>query len=71
MTLTISKGPEFVQVPNVISMSREDAVATLEDAGFTVKTDNVLGGFFGLVRDQTPAGGQTARVGSEVVISVV
>ena len=71
VTLTISKGPEFVQVPNVISMSREDAVATLEDAGFTVKTDNVLGGFFGLVRDQTPAGGQTARVGSEVVISVV
>ncbi|MFT0847963.1 Stk1 family PASTA domain-containing Ser/Thr kinase [Actinomycetaceae bacterium L2_0104] len=71
VSLTVSKGPEYIEVPNVISMSRDDAVKTLEDAGFTVRTDNVLGGFFGLVRDQTPAGGQTARVGSEIVISVV
>ncbi len=71
VTLTISKGPEFVEVPDVFAMAHDDAVATLEAAGFTVKTEYVLGGFLGLVRDQTPAGGQTARVGSEIVISVV
>lgn len=71
VTLTVSKGPEYVAVPNVFAKSEADAVAILEEAGFTVKVKYELGGFLGLVREQSPASGQTARVGSEITISVV
>ena len=71
VTLTVSQGPEFVPVPNVFAKSEADAVAILEEAGFTVKVKYELGGFLGLVREQSPASGQTARVGSEITISVV
>ncbi|MFT3942896.1 MAG: Stk1 family PASTA domain-containing Ser/Thr kinase [Ancrocorticia sp.] len=69
--LTVSQGPEFIPVPNVFAKSEAEAVAILEEAGFTVKVKYELGGFLGLVREQSPASGQTARVGSEITISVV
>jgi serine/threonine-protein kinase len=37
VTLTVSKGPERVDVPDVVGQSRDDAQATLEDAGFEVR----------------------------------
>ena len=71
VTLTVSQGPEFIPVPNVFAKSEAEAKAILEEAGFTVKVKYELGGFLGLVREQSPASGQTARVGSEITISVV
>ncbi len=71
VTLTVSQGPEFVPVPNVFAKSEAEAIAILEEAGFTVKVKYELGGFLGLVREQSPASGQTARVGTEITISVV
>ncbi|MEV5413544.1 Stk1 family PASTA domain-containing Ser/Thr kinase [Thermopolyspora sp. NPDC052614] len=38
VTLVVSKGPETIQVPNVIGQDEEAAKAALEDAGFTVQT---------------------------------
>jgi eukaryotic-like serine/threonine-protein kinase len=36
VTITVSKGPEKVAVPDVVGQLRADAVATLRSAGFTV-----------------------------------
>lgn len=37
VNVTVSKGPDLVQVPNVVGKSTKDAVKALEDAGFTVQ----------------------------------
>ncbi len=71
VTLVVSKGPEMVTVPDVQSMQVDEAQQTLEQAGFTVQVNRVLGGFFGTVRSQDPAGGTRAPKGSTVTITVV
>ena len=70
VTLTISMGPRMVEVPNYVGRRAEDARADLEGRGFTVKTENLLGGLLGLVRDQEPGAG-TAPEGSTIVLKVV
>ncbi|GAB3621159.1 PASTA domain-containing protein [Glutamicibacter endophyticus] len=67
VTLHLSKGPEYVQVPRVTGMEVDEAVRTLEDAGFTVKTRSVLGGMSHQVHMQTPMG-STAIKGSEITL---
>ncbi|MBQ9861125.1 MAG: Stk1 family PASTA domain-containing Ser/Thr kinase [Clostridia bacterium] len=37
ITLTVSKGPNLVQIPNVVGQHRDAAQAALENAGFVVK----------------------------------
>lgn len=66
----VSKGPEFVEVPNVYGMGLDDAIATLEGAGFTVEVHRVAN-FFNSVGAQQPSGGDMVSPGSVVSITVV
>ena len=68
---TVSKGPEKVAIPDVVGLQREEARSLLESAGFTVKEEAVLGGFFGTVRSSDPAAGTMTKKGSTVTITIV
>lgn len=72
MTLVISKGPETVQVPDVVYSSREDAVASLESAGLdvTVKTEYSSMVSSGLVISQSVEADTQAEKGSAITIVV-
>ena len=72
VTFWVSSGPPQVFVPDVVGLSQGDATAMLEDAGFTVNTDLVIGfgEYPGDVVAQDPAAGTPGRVGDEVVIEV-
>ncbi|MBO1333382.1 Stk1 family PASTA domain-containing Ser/Thr kinase [Streptomyces sp. VRA16 Mangrove soil] len=71
VTLTISKGPVMVDVPDVTGMSVDDATSTLEDAGFQVDEDRGLLGLFGdTVKSQSPGAGDSAPKGSTVKITI-
>lgn len=68
VTLTISKGPELLEVPDVVDMSVDDAEQALEDAGFSVDVNQI---FFGdTVWRQSPDGGDDAPRGSEITLWV-
>ncbi|MBF8175522.1 Stk1 family PASTA domain-containing Ser/Thr kinase [Streptomyces olivaceus] len=71
VTLTVSKGPEMVEVPDVVGDSVDDARQKLEDAGFGVKEDRGLLGLFGdTVKEQSVEGGDTAPKGSSIKITI-
>ncbi|MDW4906796.1 Stk1 family PASTA domain-containing Ser/Thr kinase [Streptomyces sp. ADMS] len=71
VTLTISKGPEMIEVPDVVGDSVDEAKAALEGAGFTVDEDRGLLGLFGdTVRKQSVDGGGTAAKGSTITITI-
>ncbi|MFH9823690.1 Stk1 family PASTA domain-containing Ser/Thr kinase [Streptomyces bobili] len=71
VTLTLSKGPEMVEVPDVVGASVDDARAELEEAGFEVEEDRGLLGLFGdTVKSQSVDGGETAPKGSKVTITI-
>jgi beta-lactam-binding protein with PASTA domain len=65
-------GTRVANVPGTVGQDREEAVATLEDAGFEVRVEEVESSFEkeGLVTGQDPGGGTTEEVGSEVKITV-
>ncbi|TQL69252.1 serine/threonine-protein kinase [Nocardioides albertanoniae] len=68
VTLVVAKAPPTVPVPNVVGSSKDDARATLEAAGFTVKEENDdfhLG--LNFVTRQEPASGELPP-GSEITI---
>jgi beta-lactam-binding protein with PASTA domain len=71
VTITVSKGPEQVAVPDVTGQDVNAAKAALRAAGFKVKTVNQkqVGGN-NTVTSQTPAAGQKAPKGSDVTITV-
>jgi serine/threonine-protein kinase len=70
--LLVSKGPREVEVPGVIGNGEAGATEVLEDAGFTVAVEESdLYSGIGIVVQQSPAGGELAPVGSEIVISLV
>lgn len=71
VTLVLSKGPELVTVPSVVSQQIGPARATLEALGFQVRRINVLGGFYGTVRLQNPGGGSQVPKGSTITLTVV
>ena len=71
VTLVVSKGPVMVPVPDVVGKQVMQAQTVLEAAGFKVKVKRVLGGFFGTVRLQDPAGGSSAPQGSTVTLTTV
>jgi len=68
---TVSKGPEKVAVPDVVGRQRQEARTILENAGFTVQEEAILGGFFGTVRQTDPAAGTMLKKGSVVTITIV
>jgi serine/threonine-protein kinase len=72
VTLVVSKGPEPIEIPNVVGSSISDAVATLEGRGFQVAgLDGVFPGFWGIYRvtGTSPGGGEFAVPGSTVTIT--
>ncbi|WP_437053770.1 Stk1 family PASTA domain-containing Ser/Thr kinase [Streptomyces sp. enrichment culture] len=71
VTLTVSKGPEMVEVPDVVGDSVDAAKQKLEDAGFEVDEDRGLFGLFGdTVKEQSVEGGETAPKGSSIKITI-
>ncbi|MFF7275984.1 Stk1 family PASTA domain-containing Ser/Thr kinase [Streptomyces griseorubiginosus] len=71
ITLTISKGPEMIEVPDVTGDSVDDAKTALEGAGFQVEEDRGLLGLFGdTVKKQSVEGGDTAPKGSTITITI-
>ncbi|MGW7075775.1 Stk1 family PASTA domain-containing Ser/Thr kinase [Streptomyces sp. NPDC054866] len=71
VTLTLSKGPEMIEVPDVEGMSVDDATQKLEDAGFEVDEDRGLLGIFGdTVKGQSVEGGEEAPKGSSITIEI-
>lgn len=71
VTLTLSKGPEMVEVPDVTGDSVDDAKSELEAAGFQVEEDRGLLGLFGdTVKKQSVEGGDTAPKGSTITITI-
>ncbi|MFI9830730.1 Stk1 family PASTA domain-containing Ser/Thr kinase [Streptomyces sp. NPDC051913] len=71
VTLTLSKGPELVEVPDVVGDSVDDAKDALEAAGFEVDEDRGILGLFGdTVKSQSVDGGDTAPKGSTITIEI-
>jgi serine/threonine-protein kinase len=71
VTLTVSKGPEMIEVPDVVGDNVDDAKKALEDAGFQVNEDRGLLGLFGdTVKKQSVHGGDTAPKGSTITIQI-
>jgi serine/threonine-protein kinase len=71
VTIVVSLGPPLVTVPDVVGQQVGPATQSLEDAGFVVEVERVLGGFFGTVRDQDPAGDSSVPPGSTVTLTIV
>ncbi|MEU8823780.1 Stk1 family PASTA domain-containing Ser/Thr kinase [Streptomyces sp. NPDC048636] len=69
VTLTLSKGQEMIEVPDVEGMSIDDATTALEEKGFEVDVDKPL---FGgdTIDDQSVDGGDKAPKGSTITIEV-
>ncbi|MGQ4417830.1 Stk1 family PASTA domain-containing Ser/Thr kinase [Streptomyces sp. SAS_269] len=71
VTLTLSKGPEMVRVPDVVGSSVDDATQRLEAAGFQVSKDRGLLGLFGdTVKEQSVDAGEKAPKGSTITITI-
>ncbi|MGP4109638.1 Stk1 family PASTA domain-containing Ser/Thr kinase [Streptomyces sp. 4N509B] len=70
--LTMSAGPEAVEVPDVVGESVEDAEATLEDAGFEVEREEQESDSeeAGTVLEQDPGGGEDAAPGATITLTV-
>jgi beta-lactam-binding protein with PASTA domain len=72
VTLRVSRGPEPVQVPDVVGEPEDDARSALEGAGLTVETNEQESEDQepGTVLAQDPEGGAEVRRGSSVTITV-
>ncbi|MCB5167199.1 Stk1 family PASTA domain-containing Ser/Thr kinase [Streptomyces bambusae] len=68
VTLTVSKGPRMVRVPDVTGQNADDAKRTLKAAGFDVKVDRPFLSFSDDVASQSVKGGETAPEGSTITI---
>lgn len=70
ITLTVSKGPKLVEVPDVTGESTDDARTALEDAGFEVEVKKSFPFLGDKVASQSVEGGSTAPEGSTVTITI-
>ncbi|WP_406097778.1 Stk1 family PASTA domain-containing Ser/Thr kinase [Streptomyces sp. NBC_01013] len=68
ITLTVSKGPQMIDVPDVTGKDVDDARSELEDAGFEVKVDRPFLSFSDTVGSQSVEGGDQAPEGSTITI---
>ncbi|MDT4925513.1 MAG: eukaryotic-like serine/threonine-protein kinase [Pseudonocardiales bacterium] len=73
VTITVSKGPEFVKVPQINQGARtEDAVAALKAVGLVPNIDNTIdGGVLDRVLSVDPAPDTLVPVGSTVTLKIV
>ncbi len=69
--LTVSLGPEPIELPNLVGQQLGPATDTLRAAGFEVEVERILGGIFGTVRSMSPAAGEMAVPGTTIVLQVV
>ncbi|WP_328633717.1 Stk1 family PASTA domain-containing Ser/Thr kinase [Streptomyces sp. NBC_00356] len=71
VTLTISKGPVMVEVPDVTGLKVDEAKSQLSAAGFEVEENRGLLGLFGdTVKSQSVEGGDEAPKGSSITITI-
>jgi eukaryotic-like serine/threonine-protein kinase len=73
VTITVSTGIEKVSVPNVVGLSRRDAVSQLREVGLVAaprEVDVTDPSQDGVVTDQRPAAGIEIEKGKQVVIMV-
>lgn len=69
--LTLSKGPELFEVPDVFGLQYPQAEEKLTGLGFQVERKDVLGGMFGTVRDQSVEAGEKVPRGTTITLTVV
>ncbi|WP_136519773.1 Stk1 family PASTA domain-containing Ser/Thr kinase [Cellulomonas telluris] len=69
--VTVSKGPETVAMPDLTGKQFDAAQKDLEALGLTARRENVLGGLFGTVRQQSVPAGEQVRKGTEITLTVV
>lgn len=70
VTLTVSKGPKLVEVPDVTGEKLDDARTALEDEGFEVEVKKSFPYLGDTVASQSVEGGSTAPEGSTVTITI-
>jgi beta-lactam-binding protein with PASTA domain/tRNA A-37 threonylcarbamoyl transferase component Bud32 len=72
VTIVVSRGPEMVLVPKVVTMSQADATSKLESAGLVADPKTIVSTTDpeGIVQSQSPDGGQSVPKGSKVTINV-
>ncbi|GAA2491723.1 Stk1 family PASTA domain-containing Ser/Thr kinase [Streptomyces gobitricini] len=68
VTLTLSKGPRMVGVPDVTGKNADDAERELQDAGFEVKVEKNFPFLGDTVESQSVNGGDRAPEGSTITI---
>ncbi|MEU7277677.1 Stk1 family PASTA domain-containing Ser/Thr kinase [Streptomyces sp. NPDC045431] len=68
VTLTVSKGPRMVAVPDVTGDGVDDARRELEAAGFQVKVEKAFPFLSDTVSEQSVPGGEKAPEGSTITI---
>ncbi len=72
VSVVVSLGPPLVEVPDVVDMPLEEAIAKLEAAGFAYKTYDLFGvSPLNRVATQDPEGGSQAPKGSVVELGLV
>ncbi|CAB4336830.1 unannotated protein [freshwater metagenome] len=72
VTISISKGPDLVEVPGVIDMDVAKATSILQAAGFQVETvDKFAVVILNRVYSQNPAGGTQAPKGSVITLEIL
>lgn len=69
--LTLSKGPELIEVPDLFGVQYPEARDKLTDLGFQVDREDILGGMFGTVRAQSVDPGDKAERGTTIKLTVV
>ncbi|WP_326612546.1 Stk1 family PASTA domain-containing Ser/Thr kinase [Streptomyces scopuliridis] len=69
VTLTVSKGPRMISVPDVTGKKTDEARQLLEDAGFKVTVDRGFPFLGDTVDKQSVEGGQEAPEGSTITIT--
>ncbi|MEV6396355.1 Stk1 family PASTA domain-containing Ser/Thr kinase [Streptomyces sp. NPDC051907] len=70
ITLTVSKGPRMIEVPDVVGDNVDDATSELEAAGFQVDTEKSFPFLGDTVESQSVAGGDQAPEGSTVKLKI-
>ncbi|MGW0546267.1 Stk1 family PASTA domain-containing Ser/Thr kinase [Streptomyces altiplanensis] len=68
VTLTVSKGPRMVSVPDVVGDDVDDAKRTLREAGFEVKVDRPFLSFSDKIASQSVGEGGKAPEGSTITL---
>ncbi|GAA2961727.1 Stk1 family PASTA domain-containing Ser/Thr kinase [Streptomyces enissocaesilis] len=68
VTLTVSKGPRMISVPDVVGDDVDDAKRTLREAGFQVEVDRPFLSFSDTIASQSVEEGDEAPEGSTITI---